>query len=109
MSNHSDISYDLPDNLPTDPILADLLPDFAAQWLNDLTVTWASLNAAKDAEGLRRFGHTIKGSFLQFGFRDMSVAGKNIMQCAESNDWQGAEAYVLALQQAMRQLIIRLQ
>lgn len=107
MSTRSVPTYSLPETLPTDPILADLLPEFASQWLKDLSVTWSDIQQSQDNEALRRFGHTIKGSFLQFGFREMSVAGKEIMNCAEANDWKGAEVYVQALRMAMEQLARR--
>jgi hypothetical protein len=108
VSDRSVPVYQLPDILPTDPVLADLLPEFAEQWLHDLTVTWSSLHQAQDSEGLRRFGHTIKGSFLQFGFRDLSVIGSEIMRLAEMNDWEGAGKCVEGLLLVMHSLRARI-
>lgn len=109
MSNQSDLTYQLPETLPTNPILVDLLPDFASQWLHDLTVTWSSLRESNDLEGLRRLGHTIKGSFMQFGFNDLAIVGKEIMVCAENDDWEGASQRVNGLRTAMETLASRVQ
>ena len=100
--------YDVPDHLPTDPVLADLVPEFLEQWERDLTVTFSGIQERQDVEELRRFGHTIKGSFLQFGFRDLAGVGKEIMIDAENEDWMGALAKVngiLGVVQTLRRRI----
>ena len=86
--------YTVPDHLPTDPILQDLVPEFLQQWAHDLTVTFAEMRRSGSTEDLKRFGHTMKGSFLQFGFRDLSVVGKEIMIDAEAGNWDAAEQKV---------------
>ena len=96
--------YDVPDHLPTDPVLADLVPEFLEQWERDLTVTFSGIQERQDVEELRRFGHTIKGSFLQFGFRDLAGIGKVIMADAESNDWEGAAVKVNGILEVVRTL-----
>ena len=97
-------TYSLPDELPTDPILQDLIPDFIEQWLNDLTVTWAGIKDRGDQEEFKRFGHTIKGSFLQFGFRDLSAVGKQIMADSEEANWDEADARILRIIDALNTL-----
>ena len=100
--------YNVPDHLPTDPVLADLVPEFLEQWEKDLTVTFTDMQQRKDVEELRRFGHTIKGSFLQFGFRDLASIGKEIMTDAENGDWQGAADKVNGILGVVRTLSKRL-
>lgn len=104
MSDRSIPTFSLPETFPTNPVLVDLLPEFAEQWLRDLTVTWSAIKQSGDTEDLRRFGHTIKGSFLQFGFKHMSTVGIEIMQFADAADWEGAESRVIGLRHAMESL-----
>lgn len=96
--------YSLPAVLPTDPILLDLIPEFTSQWLKDLTVTWDEIKARADIEEFKRFGHTIKGSFLQFGFRDLSAVGKEIMSDSEKEDWDEANARIKGLINTLEEL-----
>ena len=97
-------TYPLPDELPTDPILQDLIPEFIEQWMTDLTVNWAGVKDRGDQEEFRRFGHTIKGSFLQFGFRDISAVGREIMNDSEGLDWDEADARILGIIDALKVL-----
>jgi len=101
--------YDVPEKLPTDPVLADLVPEFLEQWAKDLTVTFGEIKSAGNTEDLRRLGHTIKGSFLQFGFRDLSPVGRQIMEDAEHGDWATAESRVLDLLHVVRAMQERIQ
>lgn len=89
--------YQLPTQGPQDPILQELLPEFLDSWLNDLTTTWVGIRERADVQELYRFGHTIKGSFIQFGFRDLSAAGREIMEDANAGAWNDADARVMAL------------
>lgn len=106
MPNRSIPTYPVPTGGPSDPVLTDLMPEFIAQWTNDLTVTWAEIKERGDIEEFRRFGHTIKGSFLQFGFRELSPIGREIMGDAENGDWESADLRVqglLGLMHTMRE------
>jgi chemotaxis protein histidine kinase CheA len=88
----------------------DLMPEFIAQWMKDLTVTWPEIRERGDLEEFRRFGHTVKGSFLQFGFRELSPVGKEIMADADLGDWEAAHARVaglLAVLEAMKERLSR--
>lgn len=89
--------YHLPTQGPQDPILLELLPEFLDSWANDLTKTWAEIRERADIQELYRFGHTIKGSFIQFGFRDLAAAGREIMEDANAGAWNDAHARVAAL------------
>ncbi len=108
MSDRSVPKIQLPDILPTDPVLADLLPDFARLWLRDLDGAVERCRMDNDAESLHRLGHTIKGSFLQFGFTELSAVGVQIMNAALAKDWEGAQAHVTALRSVLEQLQQRL-
>jgi len=89
--------YQLPTQGPTDPILQELLPEFLDSWMKDLTISWAAIRERADVQELYRFGHTIKGSFIQFGYRDLAQAGREIMSDADAGSWTNAEARVQAL------------
>ena len=104
MPDRSNMTYTTPDTLPTDPVLADLVPEFIEQWMTDLTVNWADLRTRGDLEEFRRFGHTIKGSFLQFGFAELSRVGKEVMHDAETGDWEGAEARLNGIVRVLTEL-----
>jgi chemotaxis protein histidine kinase CheA len=95
--NRSIPTYPVPTGGPADPVLADLMPEFITLWTKDLTVTWPEIRERGDIEEFRRFGHTIKGSFLQFGFRDLSPIGRDVMSDAEIGDWEGADARIQGL------------
>lgn len=79
-----------PNEGPSDPILLELLPEFLDAWQTDLDTTWREIVARKDDRELERFGHTIKGSFLQFGFRTLASVGRAIMDDAARSDWDTA-------------------
>lgn len=72
---------------PTDPVLVELLPEFVELWLADLGEPFVAMLERNNVEELNRLGHTIKGSFLQFGFKDLSVLGKEIMLDAQAENW----------------------
>lgn len=104
MPNRSIPTYPVPTGGPSDPVLADLMPEFIAQWTKDLTVTWAEIKDRGDMEEFRRFGHTIKGSFLQFGFRELSPIGREIMDDADRGDWESADLRVQGLLSVMHEM-----
>lgn len=108
MPDRSIPTYTIPETLPTDPMLADLVPEFIEQWLTDLSVTWPQIRASGSIDDFRRFGHTIKGSFLQFGFRELSAVGKEIMHDADAGDWDAAEARVIGLGNVLTEVKRRL-
>lgn len=108
MPDRSIPTYTIPDTLPTDPVLADLVPEFIEQWLNDLTVNWQDLRQRGDIDDFRRFGHTIKGSFLQFGFKELSGVGKEIMHDADNEDWDAAELRINGIIRVLSELKNRL-
>lgn len=90
-------SYSVPDQWPTDPVLVEFLPEFVEQWLVDLHEPFDAMFERHNVEELNRLGHTIKGSFLQFGFKDLSLLGKEIMHEAQAENWDGLLEKINAL------------
>mgnify|MGYP001627148029 CR=1 FL=1 len=86
---------------PKDPVLLELLPEFIEAWESDFAVQWIDIVSRGNLEELHRFGHTIKGSFLQFGFRSLSACGRAIMEAANAGDWNAATAQVKQLTAAL--------
>jgi len=97
-------TFEMPSELPSDPVLREFYPEFVQRWLTDFEQQWPAIIGRGDVVELRRFGHTIKGSFLQFGLRDMSQAGTKIMSCSDNNDWKGAGEIVASLRAALLHL-----
>ncbi|MFN7143887.1 MAG: Hpt domain-containing protein, partial [Myxococcota bacterium] len=56
---------------------------------------------ARDVDGLHRFGHTAKGSFLQFGYPEGGAIGEALLRCARDGDWEGAASEVAALRRLL--------
>lgn len=100
--------YTVPTSLPADPVLREFYPEFVERWLADLRTTWPGIVERGDAEELYRFGHTIKGSFLQFGLKELAGIGIEIMQASKDNDWTSAEFLVEGLEKIMTELHLQL-
>lgn len=104
MSDDVPFTYSLPESLPTDPVLREFFPEFLTRWLADIESQWPAIVQRRDATELRRFGHTIRGSFVQFGLRDLSSAGILIMECAEHSNWDKASHVVQHVRQALLEI-----
>ena len=65
---------------------------------------WPEIKASGNLEDFRRFGHTIKGSFLQFGFSALSKVGREMMDDAERADWNAAEIKISGLIVALNEI-----
>lgn len=89
---------------PTDNVLRELLPDFFSLWDRDLCNAASEIIDRNDSEALYRFGHTIKGSMMQFGFRDLATFGIAIMHDAERADFPAAAERIVVLQQQLHVL-----
>ncbi|MDP2315113.1 MAG: hypothetical protein Q8P41_19595 [Pseudomonadota bacterium] len=84
--------------LPDDPILTELLPSFCDDWERQLDVDrWPDLVVTRSRQDLRLFGHTVMGSFAQFGLPEGAHLGKALMACARDDDWERAAGHVDAL------------
>lgn len=73
--------------LPDDPILLELAPEFCVFWRKDLSTVLPNILATQNQSELYRFGHTLKGSARQFGFADLADCGVELMQCATRGVW----------------------
>lgn len=77
--------------MPTDPFILELLPEFLETWIQDVEIQLPELLHKRDEQGLYRFGHTIKGSCAQFGLDDLSLMGIELMGYAKNADWGKAQ------------------
>lgn len=77
--------------LPTDPFVLELLPEFVDQWIQDIDEQFEALSAAKNKDDMYRFGHTIKGSCLQFGLDEIANLGIELMGYCKTGDWNRIE------------------
>ncbi|MBX3045335.1 MAG: Hpt domain-containing protein [Candidatus Kapabacteria bacterium] len=73
-------------NLPEDPFIRELIPEFVETWINDLN-DYYTYEANNQTDELYRMAHTIKGSCYQFGFNDLGDMGIELMGYAKANDW----------------------
>ncbi|MCU0331075.1 MAG: hypothetical protein MUC47_08905 [Candidatus Kapabacteria bacterium] len=103
MSDHPIPEYPIPTVLAGDPVLREFYPEFVERWLADLTTQWPAVVERADPTELYRFGHTIKGSFIQFGLRDLSDVGRHVMACTDPLDWTKASACVEGLRRTLLQ------
>lgn len=78
-------------NLPNDPFVLELLPEFIEDWLEKIDTEYPKYYSAKDSESMYRFAHTIKGSSYQFGFSELGDLGIEMMAQVKSDDWDGLE------------------
>ncbi len=72
--------------LPNDPILRELLPEFLRNWQEE-AIQIVHAAQEHDEARLYRLGHTLKGSSLQFGLTDVAEVGIQLMECARTHHW----------------------
>lgn len=77
--------------MPTDPFILELLPEFLGTWIEDVNIQLPELIHKRDAQGVYRLGHTIKGSCAQFGLDEISTTGIELMGYAKNEDWKSIE------------------
>jgi chemotaxis protein histidine kinase CheA len=77
--------------LPNDPFVLELLPEFIEDWLTKLDTEYIEYRTNKDLESMYRLAHTMKGSSYQFGFAELGDIGIDMMAQVKSNDWEGLE------------------
>ncbi len=65
--------------IPANNLILNLLPEFIDTWINDIRKNLKSLTIAGNEKELHDFGHTLKGSALQFGLNDFAEFGSEIM------------------------------
>ena len=77
--------------LPDDPFIVELLPEFIDTWIEEFENNLPKIYETKDLHELYRFGHTIKGSCLQFGFDDIAQLGIELMSYSKEENWEKAQ------------------
>ncbi len=78
--------------MPTDPFILELLPEFLETWITDVEVQLPELLHKRNEQDLYRFGHTIKGSCAQFGLNELSAMGIELMGYARNAEWDKAQS-----------------
>ncbi len=76
--------------LPQDPFVRELLPEFVDSWLDDIENQFDEFVSKKNSEELYRLAHTLKGSCFQFGLNDIANYGIELMGYAKELDWRRA-------------------
>lgn len=66
--------------LPTDPLILELLPEFVDTWIADINEQFTPLCEAKDKDNFYRLAHTLKGSGFQFGIDEVGNMGLEMMR-----------------------------
>ncbi len=80
-------------NLPDDPFILELLPEFLESWIDDMNTTYKSLIETKNDTDLYRLAHTLKGSCFQFGLDDIAKLGVELQTIAKDKDFAKAATY----------------
>lgn len=85
--------------------MLELLPIFCDDWEHKLDVEWwPRVRGTQSLEGLRHLGHTVAGSFAQFGVVGGAELGHALMACAREKDWTAAERHTESLRDIVRQV-----
>jgi HPt (histidine-containing phosphotransfer) domain-containing protein len=77
-------------NLPDDPFVRELLPEFVDTWIQDIDNQFKGLIETKNSDDLYRFGHTLKGSCFQFGLDEIAEMGIKLMGLSKDNKFDEA-------------------
>ena len=77
-------------NIPDDPFIRELLPEFVDTWIQDLNEQYALYIREKNGAELYRLAHTIKGSCFKFGLNEIAELGITIMGMAKEADFDKA-------------------
>ncbi len=91
-------------NIPDDPFIIELLPEFVDTWINDIDKQMTPLLEKKNPDDLYRFGHTLKGSCFQFGLDEVAQLGIELMGYAKEEEWEKAAAMEAELKQAFQDM-----
>lgn len=84
-------------NIPNDPFILELLPEFIDTWITDLDEQFNKLVTDQNEADLYRMAHTLKGSCFQFGLDDLGNLGVELMAIARAHDWEKASQYGITL------------
>lgn len=86
-------------NIPEDPFIRELLPEFIDTWIEDLDSQFNGLVEAQNEADLYRMAHTLKGSCFQFGLTDLGNLGVELMAIARAHNWELAKVYGVKLKE----------
>lgn len=86
-------------NIPDDPFILELLPEFLDSWIADMDTQFAALVAAKNENDTYRLAHTLKGSCFQFGIDEIGRMGVEIMALVRAHEWDKVASYEEPLKQ----------
>lgn len=75
-------------NIPDDPFVQELLPEFVDTWLADMETKLPEYIQTKNSTDLYRLAHTLKGSCFQFGIDEIANKGIELMALAKAEDWE---------------------
>lgn len=75
-------------NIPDDPFVQELLPEFVDTWLDDMQSKLPLYIEQKNSTDLYRLAHTLKGSCFQFGIDEVAQKGIELMGYAKAEDWE---------------------
>ena len=95
--------------LPKDPIVLELLPEFIDTWVHDINTQMQPILESGNKDDLFRFGHTLKGSCLQFGFEDLAKYGYDIMDYSKEENWEKAAEMETKLKQIFSDLKVEVE
>jgi len=85
-------------------VLAELFPEFVQAWIHDVEAHIERFSSSRDTDNLYRLGHTIKGSFQQFGLDEHASIGIALMEYARTEAWDHAMIWLVALLEMLRSL-----
>ena len=90
--------------IPDDPFIIELLPEFIDTWIDDINNQLPVILETQNTDELYRFGHTIKGSCLQFGLDEVASIGIKIMGYSKESNWAEARATEPILKQTFAEV-----
>lgn len=77
-------------NIPEDPFVRELLPEFVDTWISDIENQFPIMISSQNGDDVYRFGHTLKGSCFQFGLEEIAHLGIELMGLAKNKQWDEA-------------------
>lgn len=79
--------------LPTDPMILELFPEFVDTWIQDINEQYTPLLNARNQDDLYRMAHTLKGSGFQFGIQELGETGLVLMKEIKDGNWEEIKTY----------------
>lgn len=89
-------------NIPDDPFIIELIPEFVDTWIKDLDEQFDKYLNEKNDQDLYRLAHTLKGSCFQFGLDEIANLGIELMGYCKEKDWEKASEMGPKLKESFR-------